>query len=261
MKRSRTVWSVLGAAALVMVAGACGSSVSGPTETASALGATIQGTVQAPRTAINVSVTGTALSTTTDSAGRFTLSDVPAGSATLRFTGGGVDAQLQLTGLTRRRCTRSRGRARAAARTCLRADAPSWAGCSPGRRAGAGSAKGLAALRTEARRATRSWRDNADTSSAPARSAAAPPPRRQRLRHHLGHPLGHDLAHRDARTDADARTRRAAAALARRRERDRARRLELRVARRDRRPCPCRCALRAASAARRAASGSRASRR
>lgn len=114
MKRLRNVWSLVGAAALVMAAGACGSNASGPLDASPVRGATIQGTVESsgsatgqagvaslsgPGSGLTVSVAGTSLSTTTDSGGRFTLAGVPDGTATLRFTGAGVDARLQVSGL------------------------------------------------------------------------------------------------------------------------------------------------------------------
>jgi uncharacterized protein DUF5666 len=101
MKRLRSVGSVLGAAALVMAAGACGSGAGGPLD-ASPSGATIQGTVMAsgPAAGLAVGVMGTALSTTTDAGGRFILAGVPEGSATLQFRGSGVDAQLAVSGLS-----------------------------------------------------------------------------------------------------------------------------------------------------------------
>src|SRR6266851_3231762 len=43
---------------------------------------------------ITVSVMGTPLSATTDSSGRFVLTEVPEGAITLRFQGSGIDATL-----------------------------------------------------------------------------------------------------------------------------------------------------------------------
>ena len=48
---------------------------------------------------LRVSITGTALQTTTDGSGRFTLSGVPSGRVELRFEGSGIDARLELEGL------------------------------------------------------------------------------------------------------------------------------------------------------------------
>jgi uncharacterized protein DUF5666 len=51
---------------------------------------------------IRVSVVGTDISATTDASGHFTLSDVPTGdgSVTLRFEGHGINATLEVSGLT-----------------------------------------------------------------------------------------------------------------------------------------------------------------
>lgn len=108
---------VLLAAGLSVATAACGggsSSVTGPDAPVAAIppaaGATIAGTVQSGAasssqigassvSALRVSVTGTALQTTTDDSGRFTLSGVPSGRVELRFEGSGVDARLALEGL------------------------------------------------------------------------------------------------------------------------------------------------------------------
>jgi hypothetical protein len=55
-----------------------------------------------PGRRLTVSVLGTSLSTVTDSTGRFTLGGVPGGSATLQFSGAGIDARLQVSGLADR---------------------------------------------------------------------------------------------------------------------------------------------------------------
>ena len=88
--------------------------MTGPDAPAAAIppqaGATIAGTVQSGGAAsgevgassvsgLRVSVSGTALQTTTDGSGRFTLSGVPSGRAELRFEGPGVDARLEIEGL------------------------------------------------------------------------------------------------------------------------------------------------------------------
>lgn len=103
------------AGALAMTAAACGgsSSVSGPDAppaAAPAPAATIAGTVVSSGSAsgdvsastvagLRVSATGTSLQTTTDGAGRFSLSGVPSGRVELRFQGPGVDARLEVDGL------------------------------------------------------------------------------------------------------------------------------------------------------------------
>lgn len=115
-KRSRPFLLLL-AAGLTTATVACGggsSPVTGPDAPAAAVppaaGATIAGTVQTGGFAsggvgassvsgLRVSVPGTALETTTDGSGRFTLSGVPAGRVELRFEGPGIDARLALDGV------------------------------------------------------------------------------------------------------------------------------------------------------------------
>ena len=100
-----------------MVTAACdggSSSVTGPDAPAAAVppaaGATIVGTVQSGTSAagelgassvagLRVSVSGTAIQTTTDGFGRFTLSGVPGDRVELRFEGPGLDARLEIEGL------------------------------------------------------------------------------------------------------------------------------------------------------------------
>ena len=102
---------------LVLGSAACGSSSKNgsllspsPVETT----ATISGTVDAGASSssvssqsqhssagLRVSVLGTSVSTTTDASGQFTLSGVPAGqTVTLRFEGPGIDARVEIGGLT-----------------------------------------------------------------------------------------------------------------------------------------------------------------
>src|SRR5512137_1108506 len=115
-KRSKPFLFLI-AAGLTVATVACGggsSSVSGPDTPAAAIppaaGATIAGTVQSGGAAsgdvgassvsgLRVSVSGTALQTTTDGSGRFTLSGVPSGHVELHFEGSGVDARLGIDGL------------------------------------------------------------------------------------------------------------------------------------------------------------------
>jgi hypothetical protein len=103
------------ATALAALTWACGSdsSPAGPSP-ASLSNATIRGTVSAgsaaasslghalasPGSDVRVSVVGTSLATSTDGSGRFVLSGVPSGTVTLRFEGQGIDARLQLSGLS-----------------------------------------------------------------------------------------------------------------------------------------------------------------
>lgn len=102
---------------LVLGSAACGSSSkSSSLLTPSALEttATISGSVEGGATSssvssqshhssagLRVSILGTGVSTTTDGSGRFTLSGVPAGQVvTLRFEGPGIDARVEIGGLT-----------------------------------------------------------------------------------------------------------------------------------------------------------------
>jgi hypothetical protein len=115
MSRTSQLLTLGGAAALAITTVACGSS--GATATAPSLvntgvGATVSGVVNAAVAAsasgvraasasagLRVSVDGVALSTTTDSDGRFTLSGVPTGTVTLHFEGPTVNARLALSGV------------------------------------------------------------------------------------------------------------------------------------------------------------------
>ncbi|HET7294392.1 MAG TPA: DUF5666 domain-containing protein [Vicinamibacteria bacterium] len=67
---------------------------------ASASSASVQ--AASGRGGIRVTVVGTPISATTDSSGRFTLSDIPTGdgSVALRFEGRGINATLEISGLT-----------------------------------------------------------------------------------------------------------------------------------------------------------------
>lgn len=109
---------VLGLAAL---AAGCGSGMSSPTGpsagggVATPSGATLRGTVEggtsgssatngfgalAGMSGVRISVVGTTLTTSTDAAGQFELRGVPTGRARLRFEASGIDAQLELEGLS-----------------------------------------------------------------------------------------------------------------------------------------------------------------
>lgn len=99
--RSMSVYRSVIVLAIVVSVGllsaACGGSgaLTGPDLAAGP--ASIDGTVVAASAGgLRVGVVGTSLSTTTDRAGHFNLSDVPAGSSTLRFEGSGIDARLGL---------------------------------------------------------------------------------------------------------------------------------------------------------------------
>jgi hypothetical protein len=89
-------------ALLASLAAGCGgsSSVSGPDEPPAAAGhAVVQGTVEGSGSGLQVGVVGTPLVAAVDEEGQFALAGVPAGTATLRFEGGGIDARLAVSGL------------------------------------------------------------------------------------------------------------------------------------------------------------------
>jgi hypothetical protein len=87
---------------LLAAAGGGGSSATGP-DALPAASASIEGTVETatagPVAALNVSVVGTSLVTSTDGAGHFVLRGVPVGQVTLRLEGPGIDARVDLSGL------------------------------------------------------------------------------------------------------------------------------------------------------------------
>jgi hypothetical protein len=102
-----------------LVATGCGSGASfSPTSPSGVSGATINGRVSGISTAatlasagamtmqattsITVTVNGTNISTGVDGTGRFTLTNVPAGTVQLHFAGNGVDALITLTGVGER---------------------------------------------------------------------------------------------------------------------------------------------------------------
>lgn len=112
-------------AALAIGLVACGSGGGSPTSpsggstgsggTASTGGATVRGLVETGGTAaastgevhafsvangVRVSVVGTSLSTTTDDKGQFEIRGVPAGRVQLRFEASGIDARLEIEGLS-----------------------------------------------------------------------------------------------------------------------------------------------------------------
>jgi hypothetical protein len=103
--------------AAALVAAGCGgkgASVTGPDEVPASGSAVLQGGIVgagftssstgsvhalSSGSGMTVSVVGTALSTAVDEEGRFVMSGLPGGTATLRFEGGGVDARLTVPGL------------------------------------------------------------------------------------------------------------------------------------------------------------------
>src|SRR6188474_3510099 len=87
-----------GLVVLVLMSACAGSSLSPSSNDGS--GATITGTAHSTSASalnsLTVRVVGTQLTTRADSAGQFTLANVPSGTVELLFTGPGVDARLSL---------------------------------------------------------------------------------------------------------------------------------------------------------------------
>jgi hypothetical protein len=85
-------------AAAVMAAAClgCGGSSTDPSSTSASIGGTVRSAASAAASQMQVAVSGTALATTSDPAGRFRLADVPAGNVTLLFNGSGTNARLAL---------------------------------------------------------------------------------------------------------------------------------------------------------------------
>jgi hypothetical protein len=99
--------------ATLLATAACGSRASSPLSPSAVATATIRGNVETGVTAsagqhsgssasgIRVSVVGTPLAATTDNSGQFVIDGVPpSGAVALRFEGPGLDARLNLSGLT-----------------------------------------------------------------------------------------------------------------------------------------------------------------
>jgi hypothetical protein len=103
MRRERFVCLFLAGLAVALAAAGCGGSaaVTGPEAEAPAVAgaAVVQGTVTGAGAGLQVGVVGTALVTEVDDEGQFVLSSVPAGTATLKFEGSGVDTRLSVPGL------------------------------------------------------------------------------------------------------------------------------------------------------------------
>lgn len=81
-------------------AGASTATILGQVNGASAAASAVQ--ASSSKGGIRVTVVGTSISATTDASGHFTLSGIPtsAGNVALRFEGRGIDATLQISGLT-----------------------------------------------------------------------------------------------------------------------------------------------------------------
>ena len=105
MRRKRFVFLSLAGLAVALAAAGCGgsSAVTGSETEASVApvsgAAVVQGTVTGAGASLQVGVVGTPLVTAVDDEGQFVLSGVPAGTATLKFEGTGVDTRLSVPGL------------------------------------------------------------------------------------------------------------------------------------------------------------------
>jgi hypothetical protein len=104
MRRRNVVCLSLAGLAIALAAAGCGgsSAVTGPEETAppAAKGsAVVLGTVAGSTAGLQVGVVGTPLLAPVDEEGQFALAGVPAGTATLRFEGAGVDARVAVPGV------------------------------------------------------------------------------------------------------------------------------------------------------------------
>jgi Domain of unknown function (DUF5666) len=88
-------WVARCAAALMAAAClGCGGSSTDPSSTSASIAGMVRAASQASQ--MQVAVSGSALATASDPAGRFRLNDVPAGNVTLLFTGNGATARLPL---------------------------------------------------------------------------------------------------------------------------------------------------------------------
>ncbi len=100
-RRARNVCLLTAGLALALLAAACGGSravVTG-TEAVASGNAVLQGTVVGASEGLRVTAIGTAASAPVDEDGQFLMSSLPAGTASLRFEGSGVAAQLSVSGL------------------------------------------------------------------------------------------------------------------------------------------------------------------
>ena len=100
-RRTRYVCLVTAGLFPALLSWACGGSqaVIGPESPAVLQGsAVLQGNVQGASEGLRVVAVGTAASATVDDDGQFVMGSLPAGSVSLRFEGGGVDAKLSVDG-------------------------------------------------------------------------------------------------------------------------------------------------------------------
>ncbi len=100
-RRTRNVCLLSAGFALALLSAACGGSraVTGAEPPVAAGAAVLQGTVVGAAEGLRVMAVGTAASAPVDEDGQFLMSSLPPGTAKLRFEGGGVSAQLTVSGL------------------------------------------------------------------------------------------------------------------------------------------------------------------
>jgi hypothetical protein len=102
MLHERFVCLSLAGLAIALAAAGCGGSaaVTGEGAAPSAAGsAVVQGTVTGASAGVQVGAVGTPLVAPVDDDGQFALAGLPAGTATLRFEGAGLDARVPVPGL------------------------------------------------------------------------------------------------------------------------------------------------------------------
>ncbi len=102
MRRKQFVCLTLAGLALALAVAGCGgsSAVTGPDAATPVAGnAVVQGTVTGAGAGLQVGVVGMPLVAPVDDEGQFALAGLPAGTATLKFEGAGIDARVSVPGL------------------------------------------------------------------------------------------------------------------------------------------------------------------
>lgn len=102
MRRKQFVCLTLAGLALALAVAGCGgsSAVTGPDAGTPVAGnAVVQGTVTGAGAGLQVGVVGMPLVAPVDDEGQFALAGLPAGTATLKFEGAGIDARVSVPGL------------------------------------------------------------------------------------------------------------------------------------------------------------------
>lgn len=100
-RRTRKVCLLAAGLALALLSAGCGGSAAAVTgaESVASGNAVLQGTVVGAAEGLRVVALGTPVSAVVDEDGQFLMSSLPAGTASLRFEGSGVAAQLSVSGL------------------------------------------------------------------------------------------------------------------------------------------------------------------